>query len=74
MMDEKIFDTALDNARKLGQCRGLMIYLLRYSELTKNNWEIIARTYINVSDNVFGSEEDLAYIHREALSRGIDIG
>ena len=44
MMNDKVFDMALDNAKKLGKCLGAMIYLIRNGNLNNNEWEALSRT------------------------------
>jgi hypothetical protein len=74
MVSDKVFDMALDNAKKLGKCLGAMIYLIRNGNLNNNEWEALARTWISVSDTSPWNEDDFVYIRKEAIRRGVDIG
>jgi hypothetical protein len=74
MVSDKVFDMALDNAKKLGKCLGAMIYLIRNGNLNNNEWETLARTWISVSDTSPWNEDDFVYIRGEAIRRGVDIG
>ena len=74
MVSDKVFDMALDNAKKLGQCLGAMMWIIRHGKLSNDDWRSLSRTWISVADKTPFSEDDFAYIRKEAIRRGVDIG
>ena len=73
-MEDKVFDIAMDNAKKLGKCLGAMIWVIRNGELNNNDWRSLSRTWISVSVNSEWNKSDFEYIRDEAIRRGVDIG
>ena len=73
-IDDKIFDIAMDNAKKLGKCLGAMIWIIRNGELNNNDWKSLSRTWISVSADSEWNKSDFEYIRGEAIRRGVDIG
>jgi len=74
-MEDKIFDIAMDNAKKLGKCLGAMIWVIRNGELNNNDWKSLSRTYVNVVGELDEyHKNDIIWIHEEASRRGVHIG
>ena len=73
-MSDTIFDMAVNNAKKLGECLGAMWWVIRNGDLNNSNWKSISRTYINVVGEDEYHQSHLVWIRDEAVRRGVNIG
>jgi len=73
-MSDTAFDMAVNNAKKLGECLGVMKFLIEHGDLTDYNWGQLSRTYVNVTGEDLYSQDTIVWIRAEAIRRGVDIG
>ena len=73
-MSDKVFEMAMDNAKKLGKCLGAMIWVIREGNLNDTDWRSLSRIWISVSTDSEWNKSDFEYIRGEAIRRGVDIG
>ena len=74
-MSDSIYDMAMNNAKKLGQCLGAMWWAIRNGDLNDSDWKSLSRTYVGVVGELDEyHKNDITWIHEEASRRGVHIG